>query len=196
LSERTQLINQKISASEFVGGKAALHTQSLDSAGDAVADTSMGTGVDDSGTQRMTLATNIALPAGTNAIGKLSANTGVDIGDVDVLSLPATPAGTNNIGDVDVLTQVGAANIAMGQVSVDATSTGIQIVAARATRRTVTIVNHGTTQVFLKGGSVATTTGVLLVGTVGASATFESVSLIKGVTASGSVTVSYVEEYD
>ena len=45
-----------------------------------------------------------ALPAGTNAIGKLSANSGVDIGDVDVTSLPALPAGTNNIGDVDVLT--------------------------------------------------------------------------------------------
>ena len=92
--------------------------------------------------------------------------------------------------------KAGAANIAMGQVSVDATSTGIEIVAARAARRTVTIVNHGTTQVFLKGGSVASTTGVLLVGTVGASATFESVSQIKGITASGTVTVSYVEEYD
>ena len=30
-----------------------------------------------------------AIPAGTNAIGKLAANSGVDIGDVDVLSLPA-----------------------------------------------------------------------------------------------------------
>lgn len=30
-----------------------------------------------------------SLPAGTNAIGKLTANSGVDIGDVDVLSLPA-----------------------------------------------------------------------------------------------------------
>jgi hypothetical protein len=35
-----------------------------------------------------------ALPAGTN-----------NIGDVDVLTLPALPTGTNNIGDVDVLTQ-------------------------------------------------------------------------------------------
>jgi hypothetical protein len=41
-----------------------------------------------------------ALPAGTNAIGKLAANSGVDIGDVDVLSLPALPAGTNTIGKV------------------------------------------------------------------------------------------------
>jgi len=40
-----------------------------------------------------------ALPAGTNAIGKLAANSGVDIGDVDVKSIAA---GTNNIGDVDV----------------------------------------------------------------------------------------------
>ncbi len=45
-----------------------------------------------------------ALPAGTNAIGKLAANSGVDIGDVDVTSLPALVAGTANIGDVDVLT--------------------------------------------------------------------------------------------
>ena len=40
-----------------------------------------------------------ALPAGTNAIGKLSANSGVDIGDVDVTSISA---GTNLIGDVDI----------------------------------------------------------------------------------------------
>ncbi len=40
-----------------------------------------------------------ALPAGTNAIGKLAANSGVDIGDVDVTSISA---GTNLIGDVDI----------------------------------------------------------------------------------------------
>ena len=38
-----------------------------------------------------------ALPAGSNAIGKLAANSGVDIGDVDVTSIAA---GTNWIGDV------------------------------------------------------------------------------------------------
>ena len=46
-----------------------------------------------------------ALPAGTAAIGKLAANTGVDIGDVDVLTLPnvTLAAGTNTneiVGDV------------------------------------------------------------------------------------------------
>jgi len=68
-----------------------------------------GTGIDTSATQRVSLATNVALPAGTNAIGKLSANSGVDIGDVDVTSLPALAAGTNAIGkllpsDIDVTT--------------------------------------------------------------------------------------------
>jgi hypothetical protein len=41
-----------------------------------------------------------ALPAGANAIGKLAANSGVDIGDVDVTSISA---GTNAIGNVGVV---------------------------------------------------------------------------------------------
>lgn len=41
-----------------------------------------------------------ALPAGTNAIGKLAANSGVDIGDVDVTSIAA---GTNAIGNVGLV---------------------------------------------------------------------------------------------
>ena len=41
-----------------------------------------------------------ALPAGTNAIGKLAANSGVDIGDVDVTSIAA---GTNSIGNVGII---------------------------------------------------------------------------------------------
>src|SRR3990167_1626322 len=46
------------------------------------------------------------LPAGTN-----------NIGDVDVLSLPALAAGTNNIGDVDVLT-IAAGDNNIGNVDV------------------------------------------------------------------------------
>jgi hypothetical protein len=59
-----------------------------------------GSGTVSNTTQRVVLATDVALPAGTNAIGKLSANSGVDIGDVDVTSLPALAAGTNLIGRV------------------------------------------------------------------------------------------------
>lgn len=39
-----------------------------------------------------------SLPAGTNAIGKLAANSGVDIGDVDVTSQPARDRTTDNQG--------------------------------------------------------------------------------------------------
>jgi len=39
------------------------------------------------------------LAAGTNAIGKLAANSGVDIGDVDVLSLPASTNTIEVVGD-------------------------------------------------------------------------------------------------
>lgn len=45
-------------------------------------------------TQRVVLATDVALPAGTNAIGKLSANSGVDIGDVDVTTVGTITPGT------------------------------------------------------------------------------------------------------
>lgn len=47
-----------------------------------------------------------ALPAGTAAIGKLAANSGVDIGDVDVTSISA---GTNNIGRVTLEPSASAA---------------------------------------------------------------------------------------
>lgn len=64
-----------------------------------------GSGAVSATTQRVVLATDVALPAGTNAIGKLAANNGVDIGDVDVTSLPnvTLAAGTNTnevVGDV------------------------------------------------------------------------------------------------
>ena len=40
-----------------------------------------------------------SLPTGTNTIGKLAANSGADIGDVDILSIAA---GSNLIGDVGI----------------------------------------------------------------------------------------------
>ena len=44
----------------------------------------------------------VILGTGSAQIGKLAANSGVDIGDVDVTSLPALAAGSNTIGKVDV----------------------------------------------------------------------------------------------
>jgi len=71
-----------------------------------------------------------ALPAGTNAIGKLAANSGVDIGDVDILSIAA---GDNNIGNVDVLSVIpgtGATNLGKAiDTAVGATDTGVGMLA-------------------------------------------------------------------
>ena len=53
--------------------------------------------VDNAGTFAVQVSS--ALPAGTNAVGKLAANSGVDIGDVDVTSISA---GANLIGDVGI----------------------------------------------------------------------------------------------
>lgn len=54
---------------------------------------------------RVTMASDstgqVVLAAGTAGIGKLTSNSGVDIGDVDILSIAA---GDNNIGNVDVVT--------------------------------------------------------------------------------------------
>lgn len=61
-----------------------------------------GTGVDGATVQRVSLATNVPLPTGANAIGKLAANSGIDIGDVDVTSLPALVAGAAIIGKVGI----------------------------------------------------------------------------------------------
>jgi hypothetical protein len=59
-----------------------------------------GTGVDGATVPRVTLATNVALPAGTNAIGKLAANSGVDIGDVDVTSVVGLRSPTSTTGSI------------------------------------------------------------------------------------------------
>ena len=68
--------------------------------------------------------------------------------------------------DVSVANYPGADNIATNQVSV--TSAATAIVAARATRRSVLIINHGTTNVYIGGASVTTSDGILLTGTAGA----------------------------
>jgi hypothetical protein len=71
-----------------------------------------------------------ALPAGTNAIGKLSANSGVDIGDVDVTSLPALATGTNTIGNVVIVS--GATGGATSYKLISAATTNATSVKASA----------------------------------------------------------------
>ena len=81
-----------------------------------------------------------ALPAGTNAIGKLAANSGVDIGDVTLTAGTAAigklAANTGvDIGDVDVtsvIAGVGATNLGKARDSaLGATDTGVMALAVR-----------------------------------------------------------------
>ncbi len=73
------------------------------------------------GTVNIAAAQSVALAAGTAGIGKLTANSGVDIGDVDVTSIAA---GDNNIGNVDIVTGPTGANAlqVQGTAAHDATA--------------------------------------------------------------------------
>lgn len=80
----------------------------------SVTDGDLGTVGITAGRRLKTSATiDAALPAGTNAIGKLAANSGVDIGDVDITSIAA---GDNNIGNVDIVTLPGDVEADIDQI--------------------------------------------------------------------------------
>lgn len=111
--------------------------------------------VDSTGRLWASATIDAALPAGTNAIGKLAANSGVDIGDVDItsiaagdnnignvdiVSLPAIPAGTNNIGDVDVLS-IAAGDNNIGNVDI-VTMPNVTLAAGTNTNEVVGDVAH------------------------------------------------------
>lgn len=82
----------------------------------------------------------------------LAANSGVDIGDVDVTSLPALPAGTNNIGDVDV------ASIANGSINGPAAPTvdsytGLVISAVTGANQSLVAAPGASKQIWVYGYS-------------------------------------------
>lgn len=99
-----------------------------------------------------------ALPAGTNAIGKLAANSGVDIGDVDVTSLPvAFNAGTTSATTQRTIKATGSTST---QTQVADSASSQTILAANTGRIRATIVNDSTTTLYLRESSSAATTSV------------------------------------
>lgn len=111
-------------------------------------------------TQRVVLATDVALPAGTNAIGKLAANSGVDIGDVDVASIAA---GSNIIGRVghDIT------GIGHGVTTVTTAGTDVALAASTACKRVTIQAQTDNTSGIAVGTSgvdatIATGTGIYL----------------------------------
>ena len=102
---------------------------------------------------RLDVVVGAALPAGTAAIGKLAANSGVDIGDVDVTSLPALPTGTNSIGTV----VDGGSGKTLKRAVVNTSTSGADVVAAVASKRikvySYAIQATGTVNVNLRDGA-------------------------------------------
>ena len=104
-----------------------------------------------------------ALPAGTNAIGKLAANSGVDIGDVDVTSIAA---GTNLIGNVGVGVRTSGGTTIFRSLDLDETEEDVKTSAGQiywihainlaATKRYLKVYNLAAASVV-----VGTTTPVL-----------------------------------
>ena len=97
-------------------------------------------------------------------------------------------------GDLNVATFDGAASFATNQVSI--TNAATAIVAARAGRRAVMIINHGATDVSIGGASVTTSNGLLLTGTAGAAVSIPTTAAVYGIVGTGTQTVSYIEVYD
>lgn len=88
-----------------------------------------------------------------------------------------------------------AGGFATSQATADTTSGGVQLVAARAGRHSLRLVNLGTTDVWVGPKGVSSTTGALLVGTKGASLPIDTQDAVYGVVGTGSQAVSVIETY-
>jgi len=99
---------------------------------------------------RVTLPTDgtgvVKLGAGTAGIGKLTANSGVDIGDVDILSIAA---GDNNIGNVDIVTLPAliAGTALIGKVGIDQATANANEVVTKTGSVTAATLGAETTKV-------------------------------------------------
>lgn len=89
----------------------------------------------------------------------------------------------------------GAGGFKTAQVSVADTAGGTLLAANRSGRSAITIVNHGTTAVYVGQSGVTTATGVLLPGVEGASITIPTQAAVYGIVSAGTQTVSVLETY-
>lgn len=85
------------------------------------------------------------------------------------------------------------ANLITNQVTVSTTAT--LLLASRPGRRQAVLVQLGTTDVFIGGSAVTTTTGVLLTGTKGATLTIETTGAIYGIVGAATQAVSVAETF-
>lgn len=88
----------------------------------------------------------------------------------------------------------GSTAIANGQVSVDTTSGGVTVAAARDTRKSILVRNRGTVTVYVGQGTVSSANGFPL--DAGEALMIQTTAAVKAIAASSSATVAYIEEYD
>lgn len=88
----------------------------------------------------------------------------------------------------------GSTAIANGQVTVDTTSGGVTIAAARDTRKSILLRNQGTVAIYVGQGTVSSTNGMLV--NPGEALMIGTTAAVKAIAASSSATVGYIEEYD
>lgn len=131
---------------------------------------------------------------------------GVTVGGVSVQQLTGLPLGTSAGGELatkvlvvggsgGTVTNVpkGAANLATGQVA--SSTTAGTLVAARATRRSVTVTNSDSTiNIYIGPATVTAGNGFLL--KPGQSVNIDTTALIQHIAASGAPTTSFVETFD
>lgn len=119
-----------------------------------------GTGLDGATVQRVSLATNVSLPAGTNAIGKLSANSGVDIGDVTI---------DNGAGAAAVNIQDGGNSITVdGTVAFSNSTIAVTNTGTFATQSAITAASGSISSGAFSSGSIAS--GAIASGAIAAGA--------------------------
>lgn len=81
------------------------------------------------------------------------------------------------------------------QVTVATTANGTLLAAARPGRHAVTIINHGTTIVYVGDLGLTTSTGAYLAGVAGASITIPADTAVYGIVGTGTQAVSVLETF-
>lgn len=122
------------------------------------------------------MADNVALPASSGTVA------------TDERSIGGSTVHVQRVVDQ------GGSTIANGQVTVDTTSGGVTIAAARDTRKTILVRNIGTVAAYIGTGTVTTSNGFLV--NPGEALGLATTAAVKGITASSSTTACFVEEYD
>jgi len=98
----------------------------------------------------------------------------------------------NKIGKI--VEQIVSDAVATGQVALNA-STPTLIAAARPGRQRITITNDSSIKVYIGGSTVATNSGDMIAATSGSAKTYHTEAALYGIAASGTPTVTYLEEY-